>query len=59
MPFLFPADEAARLMANAIEDERRFYVLPWQMAILGKLLRNLPRPIFDRVVAKRARKPRQ
>src|SRR5678815_836216 len=37
MPFLIPAVDAARLMANAIEDKRRFYVLPWQMAVLGKL----------------------
>jgi len=59
MPFLIPADKAARLMANAIEDKRRFYVLPWQMAVLGKALRCLPRPIFDRVVARRARKPRE
>jgi short-subunit dehydrogenase len=58
MPFLLSADNAARLVANAIEDKRRFYVLPWQMAVLGKVLRCLPRPIFDRVVANRARKPR-
>ena len=58
MPFLLRADEAARLMADAIDDKRRFYVLPWQMAVLGKVLRCLPRPIYDSVVAKRARKPR-
>jgi short-subunit dehydrogenase len=59
MPFLIPADKAALLMANAIEDKRRFYVLPWQMGIVGKVLRCLPRPIYDRVVARRARKPRE
>jgi len=59
MPFLMTADEAATLMAHAIEDKRRFCVLPWQMGVLGKVLRCLPRPIFDRVVAKRARKPRE
>ena len=59
MPFLISADKAAQLTANAIEDKRRFYVLPWQMAVLGRLLRCLPRPIFDRVVARRARKPRE
>ena len=58
MPFLVSADKAARLTANAIEDRRRFYVLPWQMAVLGKLLRCLPRPIYDRAVAGRGRKPR-
>jgi short-subunit dehydrogenase len=59
MPFLISADEAAQLTANAIEDKRRFYVLPWQMAVLGRVLRCLPRLIFDRVVARRARKPRE
>jgi short-subunit dehydrogenase len=59
MPFLIPADKAASLMAGAIEDKRRFYVLPWQMAVLGKLLRCLPRPIYDLLVARRARKPRE
>jgi len=59
MPFLITADKAARLMADAIEDERRFYVLPWQMAVLGRLLRCVPRPIYDRAVARRARKPRE
>ena len=59
MPFLITAEKAAALIADAIEDRRRFYVLPWQMALLGKALRCLPRPIFDRIVAHRARKPRE
>lgn len=58
MPFLVTADKAAALMANAIEDRKRFYVLPWQMAVLGRALRCLPRWLFDRLVARRARKPR-
>lgn len=58
MPFLITADRAAHLMAGAIEDRKRFYVLPWQMAMLGRALRCLPRGLFDRIVAKRARKPR-
>lgn len=58
MPFLISADKAAVLMANAIEDRRRFYVLPWQMALLGRALRCVPRWLYDRIVARRARKPR-
>jgi short-subunit dehydrogenase len=58
MPFLIAADKAAVLMADAIEDKRRFYVLPWQMALLGRALRCVPRWMFDRMVARRARKPR-
>jgi short-subunit dehydrogenase len=58
MPFLMQADKAARLIARAIERRRRFYVLPWQMAWLGRLLRLLPRPLYDRAFARAPRKPR-
>jgi hypothetical protein len=58
MPFLLAPDKAVRLMARAIARRRRFYVLPWQMAWLGVILRHVPRPLYDRVVAGRKRKPR-
>jgi len=58
MPFLLAPDKAARLIAGAIARRRRFYVLPWQMGWLGRTLRVLPRPVFDRILAKRPRKPR-
>ena len=58
MPFLLAPDKAARLMASAIARRRRLYVLPWQMAILGRVLRFVPPAIFDRIFAGRARKPR-
>ncbi|MFO1322639.1 MAG: SDR family oxidoreductase [Burkholderiales bacterium] len=58
MPFLLQPDKAARLMARAIARRRRFYVLPWQMALLGKVLRVAPRALYDRVFAGRKRKPR-
>ena len=58
MPFLLAPDKAARLIARAIARRRRFYVLPWQMAWLSRTLRALPRPVFDKVLAKRPRKPR-
>jgi|SRR5688572_3396539 len=59
MPFLLAPDKAARLVARAIERRRRFYVLPWPMALVGRVLRVLPRWIFDRAFAKAKRKPRQ
>jgi len=59
MPFLLAPDKAARLMARAIARRRRFYVLPWQMAWVGRVLRCVPRPLYDRVLAGRKRKPRQ
>ena len=59
MPFLLAPDRAARLIAKAIARRRRFYVLPWQMALIGTLLKILPRPLYDRAFARAPRKPRQ
>ena len=58
MPFLLPADEAARRIARAIEAKRRFAVIPWQMAIVGRIMRLLPGAVYDRLTARAPRKPR-
>ena len=58
MPFLLGVDKAARLIARAIEKRKRFYALPWPMALIGCLLRWLPRPIYDRAFARAPQKPR-
>ncbi|MEO5701131.1 MAG: SDR family oxidoreductase [Casimicrobiaceae bacterium] len=58
MPFLMPPARAARLMARAIARRRPWYVLPWQMAMAGWVLRHLPRPVFDAAFARAPRKPR-
>ena len=59
MPFILQPERAARLMARAIARRQRFYTLPWQAAWLGRVLRVLPRPLYDRVLAGRKRKPRR
>ncbi len=59
MPFLMDADVAASRMTAAIEARKKFYVLPWQMALVGWLLRRLPRAIYDMVFASAPRKPRR
>lgn len=59
MPFLMDADVAAIRIAGAIERRQRFYVLPWQMALVGRLLRLLPRPLYDAAFARAPRKPRE
>jgi len=59
MPFRLQADKAARLIARAIERRKTFYVLPWPMAVIGCLLRAMPRPIYDLAFAHAPRKPRQ
>ncbi len=59
MPFLLPADVAARRMARAIDRGRSYVVIPWQMAFVAKLLRLLPNALYDRLFARAPRKPRQ
>ena len=59
MPFLMAPDRAAASIARAIARRKRFHVLPWPMAIVGRLFRVLPRPIYDRAFANVKRKPRQ
>jgi len=59
MPFLMQPDVAARKIARAIAARKRFYVLPWQMALAGRALRMLPRPLYDRVFAPAPVKPRR
>jgi len=58
MPFLLAPDEAARRMARAIDAKRRFAVIPWQMAIIGRIMRVLPTAVYDRLTARAPRKPR-
>ena len=59
MPFLMPAEAFARRAWRAIDRGDRRRVIPWQMAVVAKLLRLLPNPLFDRVLAGRGRKPRR
>ncbi|HTO50041.1 MAG TPA: SDR family oxidoreductase [Burkholderiales bacterium] len=58
MPFLLGADEAARRIARAIDARRAFVVVPWQMALAGRLWRALPNWLYDALAARGPRKPR-
>ena len=58
MPFMLQADDAARRIARAIAAKRRLTVIPWQMALVSRILRMLPGPIFDRLAARAPRKRR-
>lgn len=58
MPFLMPAEAAARSMARHIARGASFAVMPWQMGIVARLLAILPHGIFDRLFAAAGRKPR-
>jgi NAD(P)-dependent dehydrogenase (short-subunit alcohol dehydrogenase family) len=58
MPFLLEANEAAERMARAIERQAAFAVIPWQMGLVGWLLRRLPNWLYDRLFAHAPHKPR-
>ena len=59
MPFLLDADDATRRIARAIGRATSFAVIPWQMAVVGWLLRRLPNWLYDRLFNKAPRKPRR
>lgn len=58
MPFLLSAHDAARRIARVIDKRRRYAVVPWQMALIGGLLRRLPDALYDRLFQRAPRKPR-
>ena len=59
MPFMLSADEAARRMVRAIELRQRRVVIPWQMGLVGAVLRSMPGPLYDYLFARAPRKPRR
>ncbi|GAB4061675.1 SDR family oxidoreductase [Uliginosibacterium sediminicola] len=58
MPFKLGSDEAARRFARAIAHGRSQATIPWQMAIVARVLDVLPNALYDRLFAKAQRKPR-
>ena len=58
MPFLMHPDAFAEKAVRVIEAGVSYRVIPWQMGLLAKALRLMPNWLFDRVLAKRPRKPR-
>ena len=59
MPFILTAEDAARRFARAIARRSRHAVIPWQMAIVSRLLAALPDAWFDAAAARGGRKPRK
>ena len=59
MPFLMQADDFAEQALRVIASGASYRVIPWQMGVVAKLLRVLPNALFDRLFARRARKPRR
>jgi short-subunit dehydrogenase len=59
MPFIMTADEAANKIAAIIEKRKTYAVIPWQMAVVARLMHVLPRFLFDPLAARSRRKPRR
>jgi short-subunit dehydrogenase len=59
MPFIIEADDAARRFARVIAARKAYAIVPWQMAIFGRLLKLIPNAMYDAVASKRGRKPRK
>lgn len=59
MPFLMSPEAFADRAYRAIDAGDSYRVIPWQMGVVAKLLRILPNPLFDRVLAGRGRKRRR
>lgn len=58
MPFLISAEDAAPRIARAIAARKRLAVVPWQMALVSRVLRVLPGWLYDPLASRAPRKPR-
>lgn len=59
MPFLMDAEVFATKALSAIQQKKSYVVIPWQMGVVGKLMRLLPNWLYDRLAVNAPRKPRQ
>jgi len=59
MPFIIGAEDAARRFARVIASRKAYAVIPWQMAILGRVLKLVPDALYDALASRRKRKPRK
>ncbi|MEN3973754.1 SDR family NAD(P)-dependent oxidoreductase [Emcibacter sp. SYSU 3D8] len=56
MPFLMPADRAARIIARGLARNRGRITFPWQMVIAARVLANLPMWALDWTARRAPRK---
>ena len=59
MPFMLQADDFAERAFRTIAAGTSYRVIPWQMGVVAKLMRLLPNPLFDTLLAGRGRKKRR
>ncbi len=58
MPFILTAEAVAKKIVHIIKHKKLYAVIPWQMAIVARVLKLLPNFIYDRLFAIMPRKPR-
>jgi short-subunit dehydrogenase len=58
MPFILTAEVVAAKIARVIESKTLFAIIPWQMAMVTRVLNLLPNFLYDRMFANAPRKPR-
>lgn len=58
MPFLLSPEEFAMRAFRVIERKARYAIIPWQMRIVGGVMRVLPAYLWDRLTLGKTRKPR-
>lgn len=59
MPFMLQPDEAARRFVRVIAAGSSYAVVPWQMAIVGRIMGLLPNALYDALAVNAGRKPRK
>jgi NAD(P)-dependent dehydrogenase (short-subunit alcohol dehydrogenase family) len=59
MPFILPAEAAARRIARVIERGSSFAVVPWQMALVGRAMKLMPNWLYDTLFSRAPHKPRK
>jgi len=59
MPFLLTCEAAAPRLVRAISGRRAVAVIPWQMAIVARVMRAMPVRLYDALISRAPRKPRR
>ena len=58
MPFILEPEEAAKRLARAIDSGKTFTIIPWQMGLVGRVMKWLPNWLYDLILKKAPYKPR-
>lgn len=56
MPFLMPAEQAAKIISRGLLKGKASIAFPWPMILMMRVLSALPGPLFDRIMSKGPKK---